>query len=1722
MLLFRALGALFAATLVAAQGPTIFVVFPNLMRFDSLEKVMIDYSGGGAPVPCIVSLQNYPDRDKTFSVKNVMVAPGTQTLAYVMTRLTDLVRGSLSTLNYVFVKVQCNPLNFNREAVVLLTGTKGYLFLQTDKPIYKPKEDVAIRAISLNPDLLPANTNFTMDILNPNQTIFKRFEGNAMKGFFSKKVKLPDVTILGNWSVRASYKNKFQPQALTSGVAFEVKEYVLPTFSVGIKTPDYILRSDIEVQVTVKANYVYKEEVKGRVTIVFSLVKKDGSSHTIAIKTLGDFDGEKTVALDKAEFRDKWFPDVGSRLVVEATVTEEASGKQETNSDSSAMFVNSPYVVSFDRTTKYFKPGLPYNLKLSLRYASGEVAAHVDMQVSATAKQTGRNDRVNVFRNDAESERFKTDEEGWRLITLDVPTNTEDLRIKVETDDPDIEATEQAEREITLKPQSTSRNNFLSIQLINNPSRIPVDRKLKIRVDFTENVNKHVSFMVLARGKVVSIHSMAVNGLSKHENIDITPQMAPRARLVVYYVSSGNPAEVIADSLVMDVSKTCEEELELSHALDDGEDYRPGENVQLTIKSADDSWVSILGVDKAVYLLSERDILSRDRMFNTIMDLDLGCGPGSGRNVGEVFRDAGLYVLTNKVNVATPRRLSPECKQKIRKRRAVERVRRGVNSNDRIIAALNRYSGGNRACCEAGFEQQVQGDQRSCVAIAQAKGYVHAGCKNAFLHCCRLEKNANTPRGRSGADDEEDINENDLDIETREDFPETWINELFEMRGDTDTLVRELPDSITTWVISGVSVSESAGMCVAKPINVTAKKEFFVHADLPYAAVRGEQLEVKATVYNFGRNRITTNVWMKADRSKLCYAGNNNGRTNKQRIVLEPKTGKKVTFPVVPLQVGDIDISVTAITQFSGDEVVRKLKSEAEGVTRYASFSTRLDPEGKMGGSGSGDGSAKVAIDIPNKRQTIEIPLKFPADAIPGTKICSVSISGSLLGPMVPSQDLNMASKIRQPTGCGEQTMIYMGPLVYTTRYMLRTNTLTGQLEQTAYKHILSGFRRELTYKHPDGSYAAWQKRSSSAWLTAFVAKVFCQASQFPNVGKEVAPHAVAAIKWLLANAQRADGSFYDPQRVIHADMFGQNLKNPVTFTAFVVESISKCGAVDGIDITSGNIAIKLRSAVDFLVRNRNSQNKPYEQAILTYALALQNNPHRHAANLKLRGMSNMDPVTGMRYWNPDGTVIPENTTPAWYKVKPSASAIETASYALLAQLVIGGGAEDYFQYSGPIASWLIRQRTKTGAFVSTTDTVIGLEALSDYALSADSRCDLNMAVRVILGKDKNQNFQLRKANAYNPYTITEDLPIDGKLFMEATGTGIGQVQVECQFNSPERKGEVCTFNLNVTSEEGEAPVEELNNEIAQVQVDRKAGIQRGDVGAAVKKFVNEINIEFSYIGTGPKVGMSILDVTLFSGFSPVLIDLIDLVRKGKIDRYEVASSTVLMYIGEVKKGVPTTVTFRATQDQIVKDVQPAAVKLYDYYEPDQHYCTKFYHPKQNSPLLATICDKNDEGRKVCQCAASACTDFWGFKLPGKGRPHLKTKVELENDACNIYEYAVKINAGPTEISGVLSKMEATVELNIKAGTIVYSNNDKIEFVWNEKCENPSFTAGTSYLVMGKDGAEYVDQNGRGAMRYVLDSTSHVVKWYGAQDKPRYNRALNTFANKLIQEGCGQ
>ena len=68
------------------------------------------------------------------------------------------------------------------------------------------------------------------------------------------------------------------------------------------------------------------------------------------------------------------------------------------------------------------------------------------------------------------------------------------------------------------------------------------------------------------------------------------------------------------------------------------------------------------------------------------------------------------------------------------------------------------------------------------------------------------------------------------------------------------------PDSITSWSLQAVGVSATSGMCVARPSNVTVFKEYFLQLDMPYSVVNGEQVEIKATLYNYRDDNLAVGV----------------------------------------------------------------------------------------------------------------------------------------------------------------------------------------------------------------------------------------------------------------------------------------------------------------------------------------------------------------------------------------------------------------------------------------------------------------------------------------------------------------------------------------------------------------------------------------------------------------------------------------------------------------------------------------------------------------------------------------------------------------------------------------------------------------------------------------------------------------------------------------------
>lgn len=128
--------------------------------------------------------------------------------------------------------------------------------------------------------------------------------------------------------------------------------------------------------------------------------------------------------------------------------------------------------------------------------------------------------------------------------------------------------------------------------------------------------------------------------------------------------------------------------------------------------------------------------------------------------------------------------------------------------------------------------------------------------------------------------------------------------------------------------------------------------------------------------------------------------------------------------------------------------------------------------------------------------------------------------------------------------------MMNFVPNIVVLNYLKAINALTPAVETKARKYLETGYQRELSYKHDDGSFSAFGKSdmNGSTWLTAFVARSFSQAAAHIDVEEKVIED---ALSW-LSKLQAPNGSFPEVGQVIHSDMQGGSGRG-VALTAYTL-----------------------------------------------------------------------------------------------------------------------------------------------------------------------------------------------------------------------------------------------------------------------------------------------------------------------------------------------------------------------------------------------------------------------------------------------------------------------------------------------------------------------------------------------------------------------------------------
>ncbi|XP_064617744.1 LOW QUALITY PROTEIN: complement C3-like [Liolophura sinensis] len=1722
--------AIFVILLEIVKGqssPTVFAVGPNVFRIDAEETVSLVSFKLEKPIQVSVFLQDHPHRKKTYSEKTVSLEPykpQTVKLKISSSDLSDEKVIEEGKSRYLYLVVQSNDatFKFKKESVLLVEPSSGHVFIQTDKPIYSPRQTVYIRVLPVDQQLMLTNIPVRLEILNPQEVVVERRGFRQKNGFISHTHDIIDRPLFGNWTIRASYG---KDNKSSNSVQFEIREYLLPMFEVKVKPhlSNFILPETQELQGSVTARYVFGKPVKGFVVL------------TISVDFLGKLTTPWNLKLEEGEahFNLKiddllqplgvdGHPD-GGRLVMRADVTERATFQTETEEDRSCVFVRSPFVLSLTRSSSYMKPGLFYNVRIDARYFGGGVVSDLPVKV-----KTEERDGQRVIRSDVQE--IKLNAAGQGKLQVDLLRNSEALDITVKSNDEQYPDESQASIVHTVRRYASPSNSYLIVRV--NQDVVQVDQPLKIEMFATKIDDiSTLNILLLSRGHVV--HAVTLNrdvGLVTTTTVTVTPAMVPSIRVLAYYINSrgGGGPEVVADSVLIDVEDSCSKEVVITS---NQEEYEPGSNGVITLRGEPDTLVGLSMVDSAVFLLNDRHILSRKKMFDTLETFDLGCGPGGGKNGADVFFETGLSVVSTTAftNVV---RDSRECRNPAHNRRRRE-------------AEVPKAEIHEFMCCREGL---LVLNETTCYKRANELVNATNLCKQKFYECCkkgacRKQKDGCSRTGRVGEaaglifPNMFDIPDN-VDVPVRANFPESTFFENYKIGpAGEKRLQLTLPSSITKWMVQGISVSPSSGMCVANPKNITVFKTFFLDVRLPVKAVRGEQLEVQVTVYNFGIQDVRAVVYLYGV-TGLCSAARAGERTPPRRMLVPKNDAVSTSYPIVPLENRQYKIKVVAYSILANDAVEKVLYVVPEGKRVEKPYTIPLDPQGRLKAEEPQPG---VQNDQRYNEQgkTSKLELTIPPDIIENTASCSAHVTGSVMGHSVQAVVDGLEGMLRQPTGCGEQTMIRMAPTVYAMTYLTHTNPNRQGVENKGYKFIEDGYNRELKYRKADGSFAVWANRPSSTWLTAFVLKVFCQSREFIDIDNNVIS---TGFNW-LSKQQTKTGQYKEAYKVHHQEMIG-NVKDGLTLTAFVLIALKECYPSKA-DKVPGEV-----KAIEYLEGQLNKVESPYALSLITYALVLADSKQKNRANELLRAKAFYDKDNALRYWS-EGKI----------GKKAPALAVETTSYALLAQLKLGD-----VKYTHAIINWLIQQRNSKGAFVSTQDTVIGLQAITEYSVETFSE-DLDMTCDLKSEADGqfHESVHLVQKDAEVQRTV-KNVPIGGNLVVHTRGSGVGQLHVQLGYNVPTDGDELCRFDMKIECKDikfkkiekdkecdvcgqnckdiggggddydyddvdlvlpnarAGAPVGMAYVGKKRSRIGRQAAripvldIDKGAIEDGGNKKVVCIHFCASSL-TGKDTGMSIIDIGLFTGLTALENDLQKLKDDNVVDDFEAIGERVIFYVQKIPQkdeyGEPLCVKFRARQDHYVGNVQPQTVKVYDYYEPEDTSCTRFYRPQEQSGLYQTLCEGG-----MCKCAEGHCTKHY----TNQERWAIK-KNDLLKIACTEADYVYIVKPVTIEEKGGmgLAQRKVTADLRsvIKPGGDPFAvENESIEFWIVSSCPDPQLEKGRLYLIMGKDGKIDNDK-----MKYRLDDHAFVMEFYDRNNRalPKKDRIVGhhmLLMRKTLANGC--
>ncbi|XP_005093011.2 complement C3 [Aplysia californica] len=1701
------------AVLDLTDGAKFLLAVPKEPHYDMEYNVTVTATGIYSRESVLLEYRPGKDRSRILNQTRLLFEfDGVQSWGVVFPweRMQELDETSLQ-LNMITER------NGRTETVSLhFSRSSGYIFIQTDKPVYTPRQTVKFRILAVDEHQRLAKYPLKVDVKNDKMVVVDRLRYSAEEAFQGQEFDLPKESDPGKWSITANYEGPFNSAGTSETVTFEVREYVLPRFYANLEIDERVITDrNSWIKLVVSAKYVYGRSVLGFTEIQFGVWDSQSGVTLLPVKLSGKLKKGKYIKSIRASQlfpKNTTFP-TNKRLYVNVNVTEDGTGENDTIEDTSTFITHPYYDIMFKSSKDSFKPGFPYTLQLQVTSKSGTPASGAYVYVTTTFQ-----DKYNKLLPGT-SELKTLDMEG--KLSLDFDTAKDAVIMDFKTQVTDMK--HKGLKTFSVRKFNSPNSQYLHIAMDGDVKKFqdwvillrytpPEDNWYGVGEDFTT-----ITVLVISRGQVLyttstmrSLDGRSLVSLPKRLHGELTPSM----RVVAYFMVDD---EVVMDSLLVDTPDVCLEEVIVQKPggmFGGSLSVKPKDGYKLNVIGGRNMKVGMVAVDKAVLLVNKDVTLSRESMFSQFVRHDQGSDSGDGSDATEIFKNSGL--IHRLVDSSAPYNVDSDAI--IGRFEGTVAIRKGEANIGPVGPTGPLRPGGFISQIPSGFRDHVKKTDKG-LFVAEAPPQT-----------------------------------------VRKYFPESWLFEEHNL-GSTGqlTLNTTLPDSITTWSFLAVGISAKRGVCVSRPFEEKVRQTFFVDLRMPYKVTRLEEVKIKIAIYNFKMQNISVHGQVYGSEG-LCFPSvDPYSKVIHFNLTIPKQDVRSVEVKMIPLSNGELDVRAdfSVLYSHTRDTVERKLFVVAEGQRVKKSMTFVLDPEAKHATYKrarrnkiilSRTASVQNVIDLRKKEQRTRVDLALPKEVIYGTESCSISAFGDLMGDIISHAVVQSKSLMDQPVLDAEEVLGDLGPTVHALRYANMTGLMDEKLNKRGQRFVKHAVARLLKYRIGH-AFRLTPESEPGTWLTAFVTKTLCHASRLTFVDHDTLIK--TSFQWLLSQVSE-NGTMEERDWRLANDSFEYR----VMLSAEVLMSLLECEFPqdEALMTLEGEMAFFLLDTLPYVTQ-------PMVLAKATYALTLfdPEDETTQDAVKKLLAMKRKN-KQGQSYWSQEEVTNEARRQPYWYRRGPKASSIEATAFGLLVFLKHGGTNID------AIADWLVAQRNANGAFIGALDSTAAIQALSSYSLSKHN-LGVNLLCNVSSSRHRTyqHSFKFTDKNATNVEAVN-DVPVGQTLQVSTKGKGLGQMQVNLEYNIPLDKNENCAFNITIEVKPTRPRwMEDMNSNqlcsscnIGCVEKDdndtdtnttstttttsppttttavpakkmmsldvrpiRVAKIMRGrkrhgsrrhrcngknrnhkrcrpnrskrslrNFDAASKKSIC-FQVCLQHLADEDS-GPITVEIEMLTGHIPVELDKKQLESVPGVRRVNFNPDSEILYVhmSRVSSNESTCLGFRAVDEMEVNRPMPATVTVREVGTP-YPTCMEKYEPVNNQQSLQVYCaDQSNSNRGECRCYSGLC----GTCMPRQDGTSLN---KLKQMACAA-DIAYQLQIHNVKATNQWVEIEAHVlSINKTAGSHKVKQGERIHMITPSACYcpiNEYRRKSDAFYLLSADVSKLMDRHGQTTYRYLLDHNSHVLR----------------------------